>query len=99
MSDAFAIGQPVRVRRAFPPGHVRTPWYVRGRQGAIEAIAGHFANPEELAYCRDGLPRRALYRVRFRQSELWHDYQGGAADSSVVDLFEHWLEPVGEARR
>jgi nitrile hydratase len=72
---------------------------VRGRQGAIEAIAGHFANPEELAYGRDGLPRRALYRVRFRQSELWHDYQGGAADSSVVDLFEHWLEPLGEARR
>jgi nitrile hydratase len=99
MSDAFAIGQPVRVRRAFPPGHVRTPWYVRGRQGAIEAIAGHFANPEELAYGRDGLPRRALYRVRFRQSELWQDYRGAAADSAVVDLLEHWLEPVGEARR
>jgi nitrile hydratase subunit beta len=97
MSDAFAIGQSVRVRRAFPPGHVRTPHFVRGRQGVIEGIAGHYANPEELAYGRDGLPRRALYRVRFRQTELWPDYQGAAADSAVVDLFEHWLEPTEDA--
>jgi nitrile hydratase len=97
MSDAFAIGQPVRVRRAFPPGHVRTPHFVRGRQGVVESIAGHYANPEELAYGRDGLPRRALYRVRFPQTELWPDYQGPAADSAVVDLFEHWLEPAESA--
>ena len=68
MSARFAVGQRVRVRRAFPPGHVRTPAYVRGKAGVIEDLAGHFANPEELAYGRDGLPRQALYRVRFRQS-------------------------------
>jgi hypothetical protein len=94
MSDAFRIGQSVRVRRAWPPGHVRTPHYVRGKAGVIDQIAGHFANPEELAYGRDGLPRQALYRVRFRQSELWPDYRGPAADSAVVDLLEHWLEPA-----
>lgn len=93
MRDAFAIGQAVRVRRAFPPGHVRTPYYVRGRRGVIEAVAGHFANPEELAYGRDGGPPRALYRVRFSQPELWPDYQGPGGDSAVVDIFEHWLEP------
>ena len=76
MSDAFAIGQRVRVRRSFPPGHVRTPHYVRGRAGVIEGVAGHFANPEELAYGRDGLPAETLYRVRFRQGELWPDYRG-----------------------
>ena len=92
MSDAFAIGQPVRVRAAFPPGHVRTPHYLRGRRGVVESIAGRFANPEELAYGRDGLPRRALYRVRFRQGELWPDYAGSPADTAVVDLYEHWLE-------
>jgi Nitrile hydratase beta subunit, C-terminal len=96
MSDAFAIGQPVRVRRAWPPGHVRTPHYVRGRPGVIDGIAGHFANPEELAYGRAGLPRQALYRVRFRQAELWPDHRGPAADSAVVDIYEHWLEPLGE---
>jgi len=93
MPDAFAVGQPVRVRLAWPPGHVRTPHYLRGRRGVIESIAGHFANPEELAYGRAGLPRRALYRVRFRQTELWPDYAGPAADSAVVDIYEHWLEP------
>jgi nitrile hydratase len=95
MSDGFAIGQPVRVRVAFPPGHVRTPHYLRGRRGVVESIAGRFANPEELAYGRDGLPARALYRVRFRQTELWPDYAGAAADSAVVDIYEHWLEAEG----
>ena len=98
MSDAFATGQRVRVRRAFPPGHVRTPHYVRGRTGLVESVAGHYANPEELAYGRAGEPRRALYRVRFRQSELWPDYDGPAADTAVVDIFEHWLEPVEASR-
>jgi nitrile hydratase subunit beta len=97
VSDAFAAGQRVRVRRAFPPGHIRTPHYVRGKPGLIESVAGHFTNPEELAYGRDGLPKRALYRVRFRQSELWPNYRGPAEDSAVVDIFEHWLEPVEEA--
>jgi nitrile hydratase subunit beta len=92
MPDAFSVGQTVRVRAAWPPGHVRTPHYLRGRSGVVESIAGRFANPEELAYGRDGLPVRALYRVRFRQSELWPDYAGQAADTAVVDLYEHWLE-------
>jgi nitrile hydratase len=94
LSAAFAAGQAVRVRLGRPPGHVRTPWYVRGRHGVIETIAGSFADPEALAYGRPGLPRRALYRVRFAQAELWPDYAGPAADSVVVDLYEHWLEPV-----
>jgi nitrile hydratase len=96
VSAIFAIGQTVRVRRAFPPGHVRTPHFVRGKTGVIESVAGHYANPEELAYGRDGRPERALYRVRFDQSELWPDYGGPAGDSAVVDLYEHWLEPAGE---
>ncbi len=95
MSDAFRVGQPVRVRVAFPPGHVRTPHYLRGRRGVVESIAGRFANPEELAYGRDGRPPRALYRVRFRQTELWPDYAGPVIDSAVVDIYEHWLEAEG----
>jgi nitrile hydratase subunit beta len=92
VADSFRIGQPVRVRAIYPPGHVRTPYYLRGRRGVVDSVAGHFANPEELAYGRDGLPRRALYRVRFRQSELWPDYAGPACDTAVADVYEHWLE-------
>ena len=96
MADAFGIGQPVRVRASYPPGHVRTPHYLRGRRGVVESIAGHFANPEELAYGRDGLPRRALYRVRFRQSELWPGYPGRPEDQLEADIYEHWLAGLEE---
>lgn len=89
---SFKPGDPVRVRKAHPPGHVRTPYYVRGRQGVVQSIAGDFADPEELAYGRDGLPKKALYRVRFQQSDLWPDYAGSEADSLVIDIYEHWLE-------
>ena len=96
MSRRFTDGAPVRVREAWPPGHVRTPHYVRGHAGVVEGSAGDFANPEELAYGRDGAPARPLYRVRFRQVDLWPGYRGPAADTTVVDIYEHWLEPVEE---
>ena len=96
MSDRFAVGDRVHVRAAFPPGLVRTPHYLRGKRGEILSIAGRFANPEELAYGRDGKPAQALYRVRFDQAALWPDYQGQARDTVVADLFEHWLEPAEE---
>jgi hypothetical protein len=96
VSAAFGIGQRVRVRRAFPPGHVRTPAYARGRAGVIDGIAGAFANPEELAYGRSGAPERALYRVRFAQRDLWPDYAGPPQDSALIDIYEHWLEPFEE---
>jgi hypothetical protein len=98
MTDRFGVGERVVVRTAFPPGHLRTPHYLRGRVGVVDDVAGCFANPEELAYGRDGRPERALYRVRFRQVDLWPDYAGAAADTAVADLFEHWLEPAPEAR-
>lgn len=91
MTSGLSIGSKVRVTRAFPPGHVRTPFFVRGKTGVITEIAGVFPNPEELAYGRDGLPEKTLFRVTFRQDELWPDYAGAADDTTVVDIFEHWL--------
>jgi nitrile hydratase len=91
MSGVLVAGDAIRVRNAFPPGHVRTPYYLRGHRGVIDGVIGRFADPEELAYGRDGLPEKVLYRVRFVQSELWPDYQGPPTDSLVVDIYEHWL--------
>jgi len=88
----FAPGARVRVRRADPPGHLRTPWYCRGHVGTIERLCGAFANPEELAYNRPGLPAQPLYRVRFRSAELWPDYRGGAGDVVEIEILQHWLE-------
>ena len=94
MSPArFRPGDAVRVRRSDPPGHIRTPSYIRGKAGVIERLCGRFGNPEELAYNRTGsvLP---LYRVRFAQRTIWPDYSGSEGDSVDVEIFEHWLEPA-----
>ncbi len=92
MTGRFAPGERVRVRRAFPIGHVRTPFYARGKRGMVERLCGAFPNPEELAFVRDGLPARPLYRVRFAQGELWPDYGGRDDDTVDIEIFEHWLE-------
>ena len=91
---SLAPGARVRVRPAFPPGHVRTPFYVRGHAGVVQSEAGCFANPEELAYGRPGLPPLRLLRVRFPLRELFPDAADGPDDGVVVDLYEHWLQPL-----
>jgi nitrile hydratase len=88
----FKPGERVKVLKAFPPGHIRTPYYVRGHVGEIERICGAFPNPEELAQMRSGLPAQPLYRVRFRQKDVWPDYSGNPADVLEVEIFQHWLE-------
>src|SRR5262249_4555694 len=93
----FAVGQPVRVRAAFPPGHIRTPFYTRGHVGTVESLAGIDPNPEHLAYGHLDQPSVPLYRVRVRQPELLPDYRGNPQDSLVVDIFEHWLEAADHA--
>lgn len=94
MSARFKPGDTVRILASNPPGHRRVPVYARGRSGVIERLCGEFANPEELAYGFDGLPKRPLYRVRIRQRDIWPDYEGGAKDSLELEIYEHWLEPA-----
>lgn len=88
---AFKAGDRVRVRKVDSQGHIRTPHYIRGKSGVIERFAGYFKNPEALAYGRSGEPKVALYRVRFPQSHVWSDYDGAAADTIDIDIYEHWL--------
>ena len=89
----FEPGDRVRVLPAEKPGHVRTPAYLKGKIGWVEALIGAFPNPEELAYGLSGLPERPLYKVGFKQIDLWDDYEGSAEDSLYADVYEHWLEP------
>ncbi|MFQ6547774.1 SH3-like domain-containing protein [Aestuariibius sp. 2305UL40-4] len=92
MTD-FAPGDPVRVRDWHPPGHVRTPAYLRGRRGEVERRLGPFGNPEQLAY---GLPAdtQPLYRVRFTMAEIWGDRAEAPADTLEAEIYAHWLEPA-----
>jgi nitrile hydratase len=93
LAARFHPGDRVRVRKAHPPGHIRTPWYVRGHRGVVERLCGAFPNPEELAYNRAGKPAQPLYRVRFRQREIWPDYAGRPDDTIEIEIYQHWLEP------
>jgi len=88
----FRTGDRVKVRWADGPGHIRTPWYIRGHTGVIERLCGVYANPEELAYARSGLPAQPLYRVRFTQAQVWPDYTGSRADTIDIEIYQHWLE-------
>jgi hypothetical protein len=89
----FRAGDRVSVRAAYPIGHVRAPYYIRGKSGVIERYCGAYANPEELAYARPGLPKQPLYRVRFRQNDVWQAYRGTGEDTVDVEIYQHWLEP------
>lgn len=93
MTARFAVGERVRVDDRYPPGHIRTPYYIRGKSGVVADMVGAFANPEDLARGGDGLPERPLYRVRFRQTVAWTDYGGDKGDTVDIEIFEHWLEP------
>ena len=60
----------------------------------MAALCGVFRNPESLAHGGNGLPEQPLYRVEFAQAELWVRYPGPGYDKLLVDLYQHWLEPV-----
>ena len=81
----------VRVRAMFPPGHVRTPAYLRGKTGEIERELGPFGNPEELAYGRND-SAKPLRRVRFTMAEIWGPDAENPSDTLDAEIFDHWLE-------
>ena len=81
----------VRVRTMAPPGHIRTPFYLRGKTGEVERELGAFGNPEEQAYGRIG-DKRGLIRVRFSMGEVWGPEAENPTDTLDAEIFEHWLE-------
>jgi hypothetical protein len=92
--NRFRIGDQVEIHHSVSPGHRRTPAYIRGKRGVIERICGSFCNPEELAYGFDGLPKKILYRVAFKQVDVWLTYHGSIHDTLEIEIFEHWLKPI-----
>jgi nitrile hydratase len=90
----FSPGDAVRICDRAVLGHCRTPWYLRGKAGVVASVHGTFRDPEMLAYHKPGLPAQPLYKVRFRQHDLWDRYAGPSGDDLEVDIYEHWLEPT-----
>lgn len=95
----FNVGDRVQVDARAPRGHCRTPWYLRGKIGIVVAIQGTFHDPERLAYHRPGLPEQVLYKVSFRQADLWARYTGLQTDHLEADIYEYWLAQAQEGTR
>ena len=91
MSGAFKVGQRVQVKDGDPPGTFGRPSFCAARPASSRPIHGEFRNPEELAYGKEGLPKKPLYLVRFLQKDVWPDYRG-ARDTVSADIYEHWLD-------
>ena len=89
----FEPGERVRIRNDFPPGHIRTPVYLRGKIGVVERYFGSFGNPEVLAYNLEG-PKKDLYKIRFQAKDVWPDYRDAENDSIEADIYVHWLEKL-----
>ena len=83
----------VRVHNNWPPGHLRTPGYLREKTGEIERKIGLFSNPEQNAY-RHAPEQRELLRVRFKMSEVWGANAENPNDEIEAEIYSHWLEAV-----
>ncbi|WP_420863790.1 SH3-like domain-containing protein [Algirhabdus cladophorae] len=86
-------GTNVVVKTMMPPGHIRTPAYLRGKRGQIERKLGPFGNPEQLAYGLEGTPT-TLYRVRFTMAEVWGATAENPTDTLDAEIYAHWIEKV-----
>ena len=87
------MAEQVRVKAMMPPGHVRTPAYLRGKVGVIERELGPFSNPEQLAYDLSA-EKQVLYRVRFTMEEVWGTRAENPGDTLDAEIYAHWLERV-----
>ena len=100
----FATGDRVIVRReeqrrtAWRAPHLRTPGYIFGVRGVVERYVGSFADPSLLAFGVPDAGEQHLYRVRFRQADLWPEQlPEQVSDTIDVEVYEPWLLPPGAA--
>lgn len=83
----------------FPAGHVRTPFYLRGKSGEIIRVYGEFLDAERLAVGETGLPAVGVYQVAFALDDLWPYASGETRGVRVLaDLQDNWLDPEHEKR-
>ncbi len=87
--QTFAIGERVRVKTDYVPGHVRFPAYIRGKTGEVVAVTPPYPFPDAAGHGMPA-PMEPTYDVRFRSRDLWAD----ACDDALnhVGVFQSYLE-------
>lgn len=91
LRSRFRVGDRVRVLHLGKTGHVRIPFYVRGKLGEVVQYCGRYLNPEDLAVGRTDGPTIDLYRVKFAQRDLWPADNLPEQDCLVIEIYDHWL--------
>ena len=87
----FAIGDRVRVKNEFVPGHVRMPAYIRGKQGVVVHISPPYPFPDTAGHGMQA-PMEPTCDVRFRSRDLWPDSSDDALNH--VGVFQSYLEKL-----
>ena len=87
--ERFNVGDRVRVREDYVPGHVRMPAYIRGRTGTVVAESPPYPFPDAHAHALESQDE-PTYDLRFRSQDLWPN----SADSALVHVgvFQSYLE-------
>ena len=91
--ERFNLGDRVRVKLEFVPGHIRLPGYVRGKVGTVVAESPAYPFPDAHAH---GIHAEdePTYDVRFRAEDLWPN---GCDPALVhVGIFQSYLERAPE---
>ena len=89
--ERFKLGDRVRVRDDYVPGHVRMPAYIRGKTGVVVDESPAYPFPDAHAH---GIQAQdePTYDVRFRSEDLWPN----SSDPALVHVgvFQSYLERV-----
>ena len=94
-ASRFAPGDRVRVASRPVVGHCRTPWYLRGKAGTVDAViepAG--IDNEQEGYGRNAGKKLRYYRIAIPMTEIWANYAGSPRDGLGIEIFETWLERI-----
>ena len=89
--QALKVGDKVRVKTDYVPGHVRMPGYVRGKEGVVVGVSPAYPFPDAHAHGihADDEP---TYDIRFDAQHLWPNSADPAAVH--VGVFESYLERI-----
>ncbi|VVE13162.1 nitrile hydratase subunit beta [Pandoraea cepalis] len=87
------IGDVVRVKADFVPGHIRLPAYIRGKKGTIVGVSPEYPFADAAAHGLES-PKQRSYDVCFKTSDIWPKDSG--SHEVHVGVFHSYLEKVVE---
>ncbi len=89
--EHFKLGDRVKVKTDYVPGHVRMPGYIRGKTGVVVSESPAYPFPDAHAHGVKAADE-PTYDVRFSTEELWPN----SADPAFVHVgvFQSYLERI-----